>query len=752
MVDGACGEAAQDVDLPGQWVVVAIGSYARRELCPGSDLDLMLVHDGSVRGKLPAAAAEALWYPLWDAGFVLGHSLRTPKEALALARDDLDTLTSLLDLRVITGHAELAEDVVERAHGLARKRRKPLLSALAAAAHGRHERPGPIAEMLEPNLKEGAGGLRDIQALTWAGWTVNELGGIDGLVADGFLETGDPAVLDVARGRLLEARVELHRVTGGRSDVLSLQEQDAVARALDVSDADVLVRDLSAASRSVTWITSEAWRRLVPPRRRRVRTSVGFEPGEPVTAASSWRLAADAARSGLPLERAALERMRSLDAPVWDADARQHFVALLRTGRGAISVFEALEQVGAVVALLPEWAYVQARPQRNAYHRFTVDRHLLECVAECVTMLDEQSFDGEVAQRARPELLLLGALLHDIGKGIPGDDHSVTGAIAAREIAERIGLDPHGVDVLVWLVSQHLLLAETATRRDLSDEETIVRFGRTVRDTERLDLLYALTVGDSRATGPAAWSTAKAALVRQLFFEADSLLERGVVGPGLSDERTAALTRHRDLLDRGELAVTWEDRDDGLVGCTVVAPDRTGLLATVTAVLASHGFDIRGASMYGDESGMALEVYRGVDTFGRLDAAGRRAVDADIAAAIGGDLAARGRLEDRIRRYRRKPTRHDVVQVSFDLDASSAATVCEVDAPDAVGLLARIAAVFADLEIDVTAALVSTLGERVVDVFYVQDAHGAKMTEPRALERLRAAIVARLTADIGSGV
>ncbi len=748
MVDGACGEAAGDVDLPGQWVVVAIGSYARRELCPGSDLDLMLVHDGSARGKLPAAAAEALWYPLWDAGFVLGHSLRTPKEALALARDDLDTLTSLLDLRVITGYAELAEDLVERAHVLARKRRKPLLSALAVAASGRHERPGPIAEMLEPNLKEGAGGLRDIQALAWAGWAVNELGGSDGLVAEGFLATGDPAVLEVARARLLDARVELHRVTGGRSDVLSLQEQDAVARALDVSDADALVRDLSAASRAVTWITSEAWRRLVPARRRgRVRSSVGFEPGEPLTAATCLRIAADAARSRLPIERAALERMRSLDTPTWDADARQQFVALLRTGRGAIPVFEALEQVGAFVALLPEWAYVQARPQRNAYHRFTVDRHLLECVAECVDVLDEQSFDGEVAQRTRPELLLLGALLHDIGKGIPGDDHSVTGAIAAREIAERIGLHAHGVDVLAWLVSQHLLLAETATRRDLSDEETIVRFGRAVGDTERLDLLYALTVGDSRATGPAAWSTSKAALVRQLFFEADSLLERGVVGPGLSDERIAALARHRELLDRGELAVTWEDRDDGLVGCTVVAPDRTGLLATVTAVLASHGFDIRGASMYGDESGMALEVYRGVDTFDRLDAAGRRAVDADIEAAISGDLAVRRQLEDRIRRYRREPTLDDVVHVSFDLDASSAATVCEVHAPDAVGLLARIAAVFADLEIDVTAALVSTLGERVVDVFYVQDAHGAKMTEPLALERLRATIVARLTAD-----
>jgi [protein-PII] uridylyltransferase len=167
----------------------------------------------------------------------------------------------------------------------------------------------------------------------------------------------------------------------------------------------------------------------------------------------------------------------------------------------------------------------------------------------------------------------------------------------------------------------------------------------------------------------------------------------------------------------------------------------------VTAVLALHGFDIRGASAYGDASGMALEVYRGVDTFERIDAAGRQAIAADVASAIGGTFPVRRKLDERIRRYRRSHSADATVHVSFDLDASSAATVCEVHAPDDVGLLARIAAVFVDLEIDVSAALVSTLGERVVDVFYVQDAHGAKLTEPLALERLRATIVARLTAD-----
>jgi [protein-PII] uridylyltransferase len=723
----------------------------------------MLVHDGSVRGGVAQEAARALWYPLWDAGLVLGNAQRTPKEALALAREDVDTLTGLMHMRVVMGDLAIVDELLRDAHALARRRRDDINEKLAIAAWARAERPGPIAEMLEPNLKEGAGGLRDVQALEWAGWTLDEGGGLDGLVAADLLEVGDIEVLEQARAHLLDVRVELHRATGTRSDVLTLQEQDAVAHALDVEDADDLIRALASVGRSVQWISGDVWRRLAPGRRRArrlARKEREVEPGiwlrrgavelsesAELDARTVLRAAAVAARRGRPLSRATLERARELEPPAWDAELRAAFVDLLRLGHPAIPVIESLDQVGVLTALLPEWVNVRARPQRNAYHRFTVDRHLLEAVAECAGILDERSFDGDVARRTRPELLLLGALLHDIGKGLPDDDHSVSGAAAARTITTRMDLDPHGIDVVSWLVRSHLLLADTATRRDLTDSDTIIRFGRAVRDTERLDLLYALTVGDSRATGSAAWGSAKAALVRQLFVEADRLLEEGVVGARLSDERREALEQHRDLMSARELAVRWGDRDDELLECIVVAPDRAGLLATVAGVLAVHGFDIRAASAYGDETGMAVEVYRGVDTFGRIDADGRRKIEHDIADALAGRFTVRDRLDPRARRYRRAPTGDDAVEVRFDLEASTNATVCEVHAPDDVGLLARIAAVFTDLELDVTAALVSTLGDRVVDVFYVRDAYGAKLTEPLALDRLRATLVARLTAD-----
>ena len=736
----------------------------------------MLLHDGAAARGALAAAAQDLWYPFWDAGFVLGHAVRTMKEAIALADSELDALTSLIELRLVVGDADLAAGTLERACRLAQRRRGRVVERLAADAATRHERPGPIAEMLEPNLKDGAGGLRDLQALDWAGIAVGgeraseqpELAGVAALASSGYLQPDDVAVLAAARERLLDVRVELHRVTGGGSDVLVLQDQDAVAAALGTGDADALLVGLSTSARSVTWIASDVWRRLgdasrgplgrIARRDRQLTDGIVLRDGAvtlPDTVSVDARIALDAAIAAAandrPIDRRSLERMRGLDAVVWTTDVRDRFVALLRSGASAVPVLEALDQVGVLEALLPEWSQVRAKPQRNAYHRFTVDRHLLECVAECAVVLDDEGFDGEVARRTRPELLLLGALLHDIGKGASPErdhqvDHSETGAETARVVGERMGLDDHGVDVLGWLVRHHLRLAETATRRDLDDEDTIVRFGRAVRDTERLDLLYALTVGDSRATGPAAWNRAKAALVRQLFVETDTLLERGVVGRDHAAERTAILARHGELLKRRHLALSWLVGDDGLVECAVASPDRPGLLATVAGVLALHGFDIRGARVYGADDDMALEVYRGVDTFERLDEAGRRTVATDVAAALAGSLPLRERLAERFHRYRRAHVPRDV-SVVFDLEASSSATVVEVEAPDEVGLLARVAAVFTDLGFDITAALASTLGDRVVDVFYLRDEHGAKPTRPLTLERLRATLLARLTAE-----
>jgi [protein-PII] uridylyltransferase len=808
LVDMELATAAAELRSSTSWVLLALGSYARRELCPGSDIDVMLLQVGPGRRNARSQSDDAsrLWYPLWDAGFVLGHSVRTLKEALDLADQDLDAMTALTEVRVVAGSSELADRLVADIRRLAPRRRGRLIAQLAAAARDRTRRPGPIAEMLEPNLKRGAGGLQDVQSAGWVGWALEPsltaepgwAGGVHTLVERGYLQAGDPVRLQTARARLLDARVALHRSTGGRSDQLTLQEQDSVARLVGAADADALVRTLGEAARAVTWTTSDLWARLLAAQEGpRSRASgfrdlgdgmtlrdgrLAFDVNQPIDATHVLALSARAAQLQCQFERGTLNRIAGLGEVEWTAEGRDAFIALLRTGRQAISVFETLDHFGVLVRLLPEWESVRARPQRNAYHRFTVDRHSLEAVAECVAILDAadpatENLDSDIARRARSDVLLLGALLHDIGKGLPGD-HSEVGAETAHRVADRVLLDASGTDELIWLVRHHLLLADTATRRDVNNELTITRFARTVQTTERLDLLYALTLGDSRATGPAAWSSNKATLVRQLWTNTNALLSEGTLSSepvsrhraGLreligeaADEYLDAmpaayvaafspetLAHHRDLVLDGRLAVEWAPGKDQVV-CTVVASDHTGLLATVAGTLALVGLDISAASCYSHRIGVAIEVFSGVDRFGRLKAESDRAlVRGMLVDALTGDLPLDERLAARTRRYRTNRAAGGArdVRVFVDLESSTFATVLEVHAPDDVGLLARVAAVFADLDLDVTQAIVSTLGDHVVDVFYLRDANAQKITDTLTLNRLRATVLARLTTAV----
>jgi [protein-PII] uridylyltransferase len=812
VLDAVVRDALATVERSSGWAVVALGSYARRELAPGSDVDVMLLHPGGRRDTPTVEDAGALWYPLWDAGFTLGQSVRTVKEALAVADDDLDALTALLCVRFVAGDRELAAELARRMRDLAPRRRGRVLEALATAAADRMERPGPIAEMLEPDLKSGGGGLRDIQAPGWAAWTLPSVGepeldlldgrawdaGVGRLVDRGYLHADDPARLRAARDRILDARVALHRVASGRSDRLPLQDQDAVGRLVGAGDADDLVRSLGEAAREVVWITRDLWARLLATEAGPSLQSanrdlgdgivlrdgrIGFATDAAIDTVTLLRAAVHAARARVPFERAALVRLRGGVDVAWDDDARDAFLDLLAAGRGAIPVFETLDHVGLLVPLLPEWASVRARPQRNAYHRFTVDRHSLEAVAECAALLDPDDeegagFDGAVARSARRDLLLLAALLHDIAKGRSGD-HAVVGEELARTVAVRMGIDPDGVDDLGWVVRNHLLLAETATRRDLGDERTLSRYADEVRTPARNALLYALTIGDSRATGPAAWNASKAALVRELFtktdarFGADDAVEdaadpRAALAVLIGDDAAAAhldampdgyarafsaeeLAHHRALLAEAATTVEWTRLADDRWRCTLVAPDRTGLLATAAGALALVGFDIDTAAAHLHENGCALEVFTGRDRFDRLSThEGREAATATLTDALAGRVALDSQLRDRARRYR--PTTGAVVdrdvRVVVDTDASASATVVEVDAPDDVGLLARVAGVFVDLDLDVGQALVSTVGDRVVDVFYLRDTTGTRFTRRHAVESLRATLLSRLTAVI----
>jgi [protein-PII] uridylyltransferase len=717
--------------------LVAVGGYGRGELSLQSDIDVILLHAGRRDiGEL----ADRIWYPIWDEGMKLGHSVRTVKEALALAADDLDTATSLLDARHLAGDRTLTDELRAKAELQWTKRAKRWMGIMAERVRTRHERAGEVAFLLEPELKEGRGGLRDVQALRWA------------QAARTILWEDDHAPLDAAYDLLLGVRVELHRRAGRRGDRLLLQDQDAVALALGYGHADDLMRDVAVAARTIAWTSDDAWARiessLVGPlgRIRRERTlapGLLLRDGEVhVTddadvagdASTALRAAAAAAAARTQLDRSSLARLAA-ESPIppapWPDSVRAALVDLLLTGPPAILLLEALDQQGVWERYFPEWPSVRSKPQRNAYHRFTVDRHLWEAAAQAAAL------SGRVR---RPDLLVLGALLHDLGKGQPGD-HTATGVRMLGEIGPRMGLGPDDAEILVALCRHHLLLPDIATRRDLDDPATIAGVASAVGSAEVLELLAALTEADSVATGPSAWSEWKAALVRQLVTRvARELGSEGQAGTAAA-EPPFPTEEQRALLAAGEPRIVPEgDR------LTVVTTDRHGLFSRVAGVLSLHGLDVLDAAAT-TEGGAALQVFRVQSSFGPTFTWDK--VVRDLERGLAGQLAIRARLAERARTYgHRRPSSVGAAEpeIRFDVGASEDATVVEVHAPDGLGVLYRITQALADLDLDIVSAKVQTLGPQVVDSFYVRGRDGRKVTDSAVLGETERALLHALDA------
>ncbi|MDE0214946.1 MAG: [protein-PII] uridylyltransferase [bacterium] len=715
--------------------LVAVGGYGRAELCPHSDIDLLLLHrERPDIGDI----APRLWYPIWDEGLKLGHSVRTPRETRDLAKTDLDTSTALLDVRHIAGDAELAADLAADNANQWRRNARRWLPMLAERVAERHRRSGEVAYKLAPDLKEGRGGLRDVHALRWVEAAVFELDDAEGRKLWSDYEV------------ILAARVELHRTTDRPGDVLLLQEQDGVAAALGYADADELMAVIAASARSIAWRSDEVWSWLrdseLPPewrrrlRRRNSRTitaldvGVSAHEGRAVLAddadftdpCSALRLARTAASHGLRMGRDSLERLREEMVPMpgqWPDEARKLFVDLLMTGAAAPPVVEALDQMDLFVRILPEWAPNRSRPQRNAYHQFTVDRHLCEAAALAADLVDRVD---------RPDLLVLGALLHDIGKGYPGD-HTEVGMVLVADIAHRMGFPPTDVDVLVAMVEHHLLLPDVATRRDLEDPDTIAEVARQSRTVETLRLLGALTEADSVATGPSAWSKWKASLVRELVARCAHVMEGGDI-----DEITSRFPtpEQRGMMEAGERLVLGEG--DTLL---VIAPDQHGMFSRVAGALALSGLRVLLAAAH-SEYGMALERFQVESTLGlEID---WPQVTAYVEQALVGRLAIEARLAERISAYEAEPdfTPRPVIapKVTLDNDSSSTATIIELAAQARIGLLSRVTSALSQLGLDILSAKVQDLGGDVVHAYYVRDGEGDKVTDQDHINEINLAL------------
>jgi len=732
---------AEHVGNDERLALVAVGGYGRARLFPQSDLDVMLVHNGVGEAEL-TSISEKLWYPIWDEGLKLGHSVRTIREAVELGATDLDTATALTNIRALAGDEELIDRLAEKTEHDWVKNHRKWLPELADGARERR-RNGEVAFLLEPDVKDGFGGLRDIDAIRWAqsaGMTLLEQ---------------EEHELRAANEVLLAARVELHRVTERPSNRLLLEDQDEVAEALGIGDADVMMRQITNAARTVVWIGDDLWNRVrrmgkrkrllrwIRPRVRKVAPGVTLEDGTIALGEDAhpgrdpelvFRVAAQAALHEARIDRDTLDRLANESAPLptpWPDRSRMLFTDMLQTGHRAIPVIEALDHTGTWGRLIPEWKPNRNRPQRNAYHRFTVDRHLTETVAEAAERLDWVD---------RPDLLVLGALLHDIGKGYPGD-HSIVGMDLVDTITTRMGFPREDVATLVTMVQHHLLLPDAATRLDIEDPGTVAMVAEHCGTPEVARLLGALTAADSIATGPSAWSKWKAGLVRELVERVDKHLK----GDDGSDFASRFPTEEqRELIRRGETVIVGQGNT-----VTIVLPDAPGLISKVAGALSASRLDVVHAAVH-SENGFALQHLLVEDPLGNdIDWA---RVEADLGLASEGRLEIEERIAARIASYglgpQQAPSPIVTTYVEFNKDVADQHTVVEVGAPDQVGLLYRITRAITEQGFTIDQARVQSLGDHVVDTFYVRDQNGRKVKDAERLDRLSEAILAAVAAQI----
>lgn len=737
--------------------LAAVGALGRRELAPHSDLDLVLLHDGRADVE---PIAEALWYPLWDARIGLDHSVRTVGQAVGIAGTDLRAAFGLLEVRLIAGDASLFATLLEAVRQAWRRGIRDRVEEIVQAAQQRWERCGDVAHRIEPDLKSGHGGLRDIYLL-------------DALAAGQLIDRSRGEVT-AARELLLDVRTELHRLTGRGTDVLRAQDADEVAAALALGDRFDLARALSGAARTVAYAVDVALRtaraavpgrgvRVPPypnlaalsgsvtraPARRPLDEGVVAQAGEVVLARSAHprrdsalllRAAAAAARTGMPLAAGTLGMLADTAPELrqpWPRPALDELLSLLGAGRDVVDVVEALDRTGLWGRLFPEWGAVRDLPPRDRAHVWTVDRHLVETAAHA---------GGLVSDVSRPDLLLLGALLHDIGKG-RDRSHSEVGAAIAEQVGRRLGLWPSDVDTLAAMVRHHLLLPHTATRRDLADPVTVERVVETIGgDGVLLELLAALAEADGLATGPGVWTDWKARLVSDLTHRCRAVL----AGRPLPEPEPLTEAQRR----MAELGGVHVERDADHAGpstdraaapgatfsLTVVAPDRPGLLSRTAGVLALHSLQVHAASLR-SHAGAAVDTFVVSPLFGRPPEPAL--LRQELIRTLDGSIELRKRLVAKERDYpETRPGAGQEPRVLWFDDEATGAVVLELRAADRLGLLHRVASELEGCEADIRWARLVTRGGSVIDSFCLTGPNGNGSLRREQRRQVERAVIA----------
>lgn len=711
--------------------IAAVGGYGRGELSPGSDLDIVILHQGQFSQSALSDFVNELLYPLWDNKSV-DHSVRTRTETRDAAESDLKVALGLLDIRLVAGDADLVASVQSESLDSWRKQARSRLPELKKSLEQRHERAGELAYLLEPDVKEARGGLRDINALR-----AISLSGATNVPLER---------ISWAESKLNDVRETLHQTSGRNKDRLLFQEQDAVARELGYIDADALMSDVARAARSVDYLLEFTWHQLEQrakdgfgrflrkPRTDVVAKNLNVSQKEvvinPLTDLHSdpmlgLRAAATAAQLGLPISlesysllSAALNEGKGLLPNPWPREAREHLISLIGAGESMVPIFEALDQEEIIFHWIPEWRALRSLPQRNALHRHTVDRHMVETAVHAASLTRKVH---------RPDLLLFAALFHDIGKG-ETEDHSIRGERLIGPLAKRIGFPEEDIEVIKILVKHHLLLSATATRRDLDDPATIQSILAVIPDLTTLELLHALSIADGEATGSAGWSDWKAALVSDLVRR----VKKAMSGSSTIAAQPEITPEQLKVAESGVLQVNLEQRENGY-SIEIISPDKPGLLSLVAGVINTSRLDVRSARTKSHGSSAVMKWIVTPEPHAPVVTA--QNLRSEIEKAFNDASHIQDRLIARAQAYASIPSIPvpDPV-VEFYNDGATEATIIEVRSHDRPGLLFRIGAGITQSKVDIRSAIVTTLGAEAIDTLYVTELTGGPLSDERANE------------------
>jgi [protein-PII] uridylyltransferase len=803
-------------DLPGPQAaavarhaaLVAHGGFGRREMAPFSDVDLMILHDGSA-GAAVAEVARLLLQDLFDAGLHVGQSVRTIPEACRLAGSDATILSSLLECRPLGGDGDLVARLADRLAAVVRRAPRRHAGRLLDARAEEADKHGGTVCLLEPDVKRSRGGLRDVQLVGWLGTLLHGTSNRAELARLGMVTAADAAALDAAHEFLAAVRVDLHLAAGKAADVLVRDEQARLAAARGLVDQDGLLgverfmRDYFAhATRVAAVVEGLAAAVRPPPRLARLAAGVLGHPvdglyrvGPADVAALPGRLPAItesltgilrfvevALVAGLPVDRAAWDAVRAA-APALDrrpdAESIAAFLRLFAHPAQLADALRRLHETGILEILVPEFEHARHLLQFNNYHKYTVDEHCILAVERAAGFAADDGWLGaewRALSRKRP--LLLALLIHDLGKGYV-EDHSEVGARIARDVAARLGLPADEAEIVEFRVHKHLAMAHLAFRRNVDDDSLVVRFAREVGSPEVLRMLALLTAADIAAVGPGTWTRWKADLLGDLHFRTLAQLDGDRPTAGADRERRAVETL---LADRGaderllELvrrlpaaalrhvpaarvaeevgrlarlpadgifaAARWQS-ETGTVVVTVGTREAvaTGIFHRVAGALTALRLEVLAADINTLDDGLVIDHFVVHDP----DFAGEPPAErlAEVAAAIRAALAADAPPEF-ARRWnpfapREAPAARLPARVSFDNESSADATIIEVFAHDAPGLLYEVARAIYAAGLSVRAAKIGTHLDQVVDAFHVTAA-GGKLTDPARLTALRQAL------------